>query len=286
MLVIAVKSCPPKLRGDLTKWLFEIDTGVFVGNLNARVRDAVWERVCENIGNGRAVMVFSTNGEQKLDFRIFNTDWEPVDYDGIKLVRRRFYNSENAKGNISKAEQQHINRIVQRNRKPLYNQKSYTVIDIETTGSQDTDKIIEIGALYVEDGKLIRNFTALLECCEPLPQYIIELTGITDELLRERGMDVKEAIEKFREFCGDTELVGYNINFDIKFLQRDFLKNGMPLITNKIADAMHLARRKIECDSYTLTSVADCLGIKYNAVHRALNDCFLTYEVFEKLKNF
>lgn len=54
MLVITVKNCPPKLRGDLTKWLIEIDTGVFVGNLSARVRDSLWERVCANIKTGTA----------------------------------------------------------------------------------------------------------------------------------------------------------------------------------------------------------------------------------------
>lgn len=74
-VTICVTNCPPKLRGDLTKWLMEIDTGVFVGNLNARVRDAVWDRICSTIGNGRACMTFSTNNEQKLDFRIYHSTW-------------------------------------------------------------------------------------------------------------------------------------------------------------------------------------------------------------------
>ena len=113
MVVVTVSCCPPKLRGDLTKWLMEIDTGVFVGNLSARVRDAVWDRICSHIGNGRATMAYHTDGEQKLDFRIHNTDWEPVDYDGIKLVRRRYPEQSDAqykqKSNVM---QQHINRLV------------------------------------------------------------------------------------------------------------------------------------------------------------------------------
>ena len=72
-------NCPPRLRGDLSKWLCEINTGVYVGNVSARVRDALWERVCQNIKNGQATMVFTTSGEQRMDFRTHNTAWEPVD---------------------------------------------------------------------------------------------------------------------------------------------------------------------------------------------------------------
>ena len=94
MVVITLSCCPPKLRGDLSRWMQEIDTGVYVGNLNARVRDNVWDRVCSNIGNGHASMSYSSNNEQKLEFRIHNTQWEPVDYDGIKLIKRRVTKSD------------------------------------------------------------------------------------------------------------------------------------------------------------------------------------------------
>ena len=80
--------CPPRLRGDLSKWLCEINTGVYVGQLSSRVRDALWDRVCKNLQTGRATMVYTTNGEQKMDFRVHNTSWTPVDFDGIKLMRR------------------------------------------------------------------------------------------------------------------------------------------------------------------------------------------------------
>ena len=88
MTVIVLSDCPPKLRGDLTKWLLEISTGVYVGKVSARVRDELWLRVCDNLKSGRASMVYSTNNEQGMDFRVHNSIWEPVDYDGIKLVRR------------------------------------------------------------------------------------------------------------------------------------------------------------------------------------------------------
>ena len=57
-------NCPPKLRGDLSKWLCEINTGVYVGNVSSRVRDAIWDRVCENLKNGQATLVFNINNER------------------------------------------------------------------------------------------------------------------------------------------------------------------------------------------------------------------------------
>ena len=88
MIVITLSDCPPKVRGDLSKWLIEINTGVYVGQVSARVREELWKRICENLHAGRATMVFHTMGEQQMDFRVHNTTWEPVDFDGLKLMRR------------------------------------------------------------------------------------------------------------------------------------------------------------------------------------------------------
>ena len=80
--------CPPGLRGDLSKWLCEINSGVYIGQVSKRVREALWERICQNLKNGRATMVFSTSGEQKMAFRVHNSVWTPVDFDGIVLMKR------------------------------------------------------------------------------------------------------------------------------------------------------------------------------------------------------
>ena len=68
-------NCPPRLRGDLSKWLCEINTGVYVGNVSSRVRDAVWDRVCQNLKNGQATLVYTAAGEQRMEFRTHNTSW-------------------------------------------------------------------------------------------------------------------------------------------------------------------------------------------------------------------
>lgn len=89
MTVVVLTAVPPGLRGHLTRWLLEISPGVYVGQVPARVRDLMWDRVVEFVDDGRALMVYSTRGEQRLAFRVHGHDWDPVDFDGITLMRRK-----------------------------------------------------------------------------------------------------------------------------------------------------------------------------------------------------
>lgn len=68
MIVIMLSDCPPKVRGDISKWLCEINTGVFVGNVSSRVREEVWQRICENIKSGQATMVLVHRENRKWIF--------------------------------------------------------------------------------------------------------------------------------------------------------------------------------------------------------------------------
>ncbi len=88
MIVLVLTACPPGLRGFLTRWLMEISAGVFVGKVNARVRELLWERVVEMIGGGRAILVRSVRSEQGLDVRVHGHHWEPIDLDGVTLMLR------------------------------------------------------------------------------------------------------------------------------------------------------------------------------------------------------
>lgn len=88
MVVMVLTACPAGLRGHLTRWLLEISPGVFVGAVSARVRDRLWLQVVELSKDGKAIMVHSTRGEQRLTFRVHRHEWEPVDLDGVWLMRR------------------------------------------------------------------------------------------------------------------------------------------------------------------------------------------------------
>ena len=88
MIVVVLSVTPERLRGELTRWLLEISNGVYTGHLPARVRIHLWERILEDVGHGRAIMVWSTKNEQRLQFLVHNHSWEVVDFDGLQLMRR------------------------------------------------------------------------------------------------------------------------------------------------------------------------------------------------------
>ena len=285
MVVITLTSCPQKLKGDLTRWLFEIDTGVYVGNLSARVRDELWERICDNIGSGRVSMAYSANNEQKLDFRIKDDRWEPVDYDGIRLVRRNY--EDRSDSEYKKHSKAAVNRMMRRSQQNRSADEgiNYTIIDVETTGLSDDSEIIEMAALRIRDNEIAESVELLVQPEKPVPKEITELTGITDEMLRTNGVSPEKAMRTFTEFIGEDILVGHNVNFDLKYIRKLTKKTGLPPIKNRIEDTMKLARKKaFITEGYSLASLCRYLGIDEKQQHRALEDCKLTYRIYDKLK--
>ncbi|RJQ20031.1 MAG: type I-E CRISPR-associated endoribonuclease Cas2 [Nitrospiraceae bacterium] len=87
MLVIVVENAPPRLRGRLAVWLLEVRAGVYVGNVNRRIREMIWSQVEKGIEDGNAVMAWNTNTESGFDFMTLGANRRiPVEMDGIKLV--------------------------------------------------------------------------------------------------------------------------------------------------------------------------------------------------------
>lgn len=88
MITVILSSPPAKLSGHLTRWLIEVSPGVYVGNPNARIRDALWEMIIGTITTGRAVMTYPTrSNEQGFEIRVHRSQWETVDFDGMTLMR-------------------------------------------------------------------------------------------------------------------------------------------------------------------------------------------------------
>jgi CRISPR-associated protein Cas2 len=88
VIVVVLSVTPERLRGELTRWLLEINAGVYVEHLTTRVRERLWLRIVDDIGRGRALMVWSARTEQRLQFRVHNHAWAVEDFDGISLMRR------------------------------------------------------------------------------------------------------------------------------------------------------------------------------------------------------
>lgn len=286
--MITVTDCPPKLRGDLSKWLCEINTGVYVGNLSSRVRDAVWKRVCENLKNGRATMVFSTNNEQKMDFRVHNTSWEPVDFDGIQLMRRPLAQSSAPDSGGLKSGFSHAakRQMAQKQRRASQGKKdSYVIVDLETTGLHVSGcTILEFGAIRVREGQAVETFSQLVLSERTIPETVVELTGIDISLTQREGIPLERALASFLKFIGRDTLVGYQLSFDMGFLQEACRAHSMSLPANRCIDVLSHARRKIfGLSNYQLRTVAKHLSLDTPQFHRALDDCWLLLEVYQKL---
>ena len=95
---------------------------------------------------------------------------------------------------------------------------NYVVIDIETTGlSPKYNEITEIAAIKIRDNKIIDQYSTLVKTSQEIPENITKLTGITNEMVNQHGVDIESALMEFKSFIGDDVLVGHNAHFDINF---------------------------------------------------------------------
>jgi CRISPR-associated protein Cas2 len=293
--VITLQKVPNALRGDLSKWMQEIAPGVYVGNFNSRVRDRLWDRVCASVGDGRATLSYSYRNEIGYQFETINTQRQVIDCDGIPLVL--IPQSDTGSGAALKqgfskaAKMRHARRSAGPAEKPGNAQTddgtAYVVVDIETTGlDPDRDDIIELGAVKTAGGEETQ-FSALVATHKAIPQNIREMTGLDNDLLAKEGGDLKTVLEAFLEFAGQTELVGYNVHFDMKFLNAGLKKCGRPPLTNPTSDLITFVKKeKLFQPNYQLETSLHSYGINKKVPHRALEDAMLIYELSAKVKKF
>lgn len=284
LTVITLKNSPPSLRGDLTKWMQEISTGVYVGNFNTKIRQELWARVIESLGNGEATMTYTYRNEIGYKFETHNSSKIPIDFDGIDLVLSpkpiREEKTEKKLGFSKAAKARKAKKFAEKSSKT--NRKTYVIIDLETTGLEPTkDRIIEIGAIKI--GEKTEEFTCLIKQDIGLSEEIKNLTGISDKDL-ENGVDEKSAINDLIDFISEDILVGYNIDFDIKFLNQALKDQGRGKIANKTYDIMkYVKNEKMFLNSYKLETVLKEYGIEKNQPHSALEDTRLMQELLVKV---
>ena len=161
----------------------------------------------------------------------------------------------------------------------------FVIIDIETTGlSVENDEILEIGAIRIVNGKTVEEYERLIAVKTEIAQNISELTGITQEQVKENGKPINEALPSFMDFVKGSEVAGYNVNFDHDFLLAECSRQGIDITKIKFTDVMTIVKSKLKgMRSYNLESVAKRLGITTKQQHRALSDCYLLYQVYCKL---
>ena len=121
--------------------------------------------------------------------------------------------------------------------------QTFVVFDFETTGfnAGGVDSIIEIGAVKIKDGMIVEKYDELINPGRPLPQKIIEVTNITDEMLE--GKDNEEnAVRRFIEWFGDCPMVAHNAKFDVSFLEMAYKKYNFGTFKNPVIDTLELSR--------------------------------------------
>lgn len=290
LTVVTLTNAPNSLRGDLTKWMQEIATGVYVGNFNVKVREKLRSRILENIGEGQATISYAYRNEIGYKFDTINTQREYLDFEGLPLVLiRKEENSLKAKDykkGFSKAAKIRKSKIFSQ-KEVKKTHREYVVIDIETDGlDYKKNNIIEVGAVKVLDSKN-EYFHALIKTGKKIPEQITDLTKIDEKLLNDEGREIEEVIDDFLNFLGDLPIVGYNLNFDIMFINKAMRSLNKSNLANKRYDLLtYVKKEKKFLTSYTLSNILKEYGIQKNQPHRALEDAKLTYELSEQVNKF
>ena len=307
LTVITLKKVPDSLRGDLTRWMQEISTGVYVGSYNSKVREYLWKRVVDTIGRGEATICFSCRNEIGYSFQTYNTERKMIDFDGIPLIlipaeltsEGRSEEKQHGFSNASKFHQARRMTKAQTN-STLHKENDddtsaflassggvptvdFVFLDIETTGlDTDIDQIIEIGAIKVSGDKEI-EFHRMIHEDIHIPDEVRNLTGITDDMLME-GMPLEKSIRDLDVFIRDTVLVGYNVSFDLRFLNKAYEKYSMGTIRNKTLELMREAKKKNSFQrNYKFETTLKEYGINQSVPHRALEDAKLLKLLFHQM---
>lgn len=135
-----------------------------------------------------------------------------------------------------------VNIVLRPNSEVMLDQ-TYVVFDFETTGfnAGGADSIIEIGAVKIRNGEILEKYDELINPGRPLPQKIVDVTNITDDMLA--GKDNEEnAVKRFIDWFGDCPMVAHNAKFDVSFLEMAYKKYNLGTFKNPVIDTLELSR--------------------------------------------
>ncbi len=162
----------------------------------------------------------------------------------------------------------------------------YTVIDIETTGLDPSfDDIIEIAGIKYKENKEIERFQSLINPGREIGDFIVELTGITNEMLLD-APSIETVLPRFLKFVGNDTIVGHNVHFDINFIYDNAENLGGSSFSNDFVDTMRLSRKLYpKMKNHRLATLAENLDVEPNGEHRALEDCITTQRCFSRMRS-
>lgn len=158
----------------------------------------------------------------------------------------------------------------------------YVVFDLETTGfSPETNRIIEIGAVKVQNGKIVDKFSTFVNPQVPIPFRIEQLTSINDSMVIDAPV-IADILPEFMKFCEGCVMVAHNADFDMSFIKKNCQRLDIPCKPT-IVDTVALARVLLpNLNRFKLDTVAKALGVSLENHHRAVDDAGCTAEIFVK----
>ena len=167
---------------------------------------------------------------------------------------------------------------------------TFVVLDLETSGGSPNlgAHITEIGAVKIRGGEIIGKFQTFVNPGTPIPYFITELTGITDEMVFD-SPSINEAFPTLLEFLGsehETVFVAHNAPFDLSFLKAAAVMHEYPWPKFAVIDTAKLARRVLSRDEVTnckLGTLAEYFSATVSPTHRALDDALATVDVLHAL---
>ena len=158
----------------------------------------------------------------------------------------------------------------------------YVVFDLETTGfSPETNRIIEIGAVKVQNGKIVDKFSTFVNPQVPIPFRIEQLTSINDSMVIDAPV-IADILPEFMKFCEGCVMVAHNADFDMSFIKKNCQRLDIPCKPT-IVDTVALARVLLpNLNRFKLDTVAKALGVSLENHHRAVDDAGCAAEIFVK----
>ncbi|WP_281658006.1 PolC-type DNA polymerase III [Halobacillus sp. Cin3] len=161
---------------------------------------------------------------------------------------------------------------------------SYVVFDVETTGlSAVYDKIIELAAVRIQGGEIVDRFESFANPHHPLSQTTIDLTGITDDMVKD-APEIEEVLKDFHTWTGDDILVAHNASFDMGFLNAGYQAIDLGKAENPVIDTLELARFLVpELKNHRLNTLCKKFDIELTQHHRAIYDAEATGYLLWKL---
>ena len=163
-------------------------------------------------------------------------------------------------------------RIVVHGSKDISFQEEYVAFDLETTGlSSNNDRIIEIGAVVMKNGEELDRFQTFVDPHRPLEKKIVELTGITDDMLK-GAPSIEEVLPKFLNFVAGRVLVAHNSDFDTGFIRAECRREGLEYNLTA-ADTLILSQNMLpQLNKFKLDIVSNALSLPDFQHHRAADD--------------